>query len=194
MCARFLFEPCPEPGGCDERAQNLCVPPYVPPCARDADCGQGFVCNVDLNCLALALPCGEDGVCPPDYTCRGLDLGDSCLTLDDGQVFCGPPYPERTCVPPHFEDWMDLGEDVVVERVAASEAVAVTQNESSPRVVRELGDEGCAMSRSSTGAPSEVRAATSPSAAWMLLTGFALGAFRTRAKSARQAAQRSRAT
>lgn len=82
LCVRFSFESCSAPGWsgpcddngepcevpptdevtCEVEEQNLCVPPFLAPCAVDADCGEGFTCE-DLevcSCSSSPRPPGED--------------------------------------------------------------------------------------------------------------------------------------
>lgn len=131
-------EECPEPEPveepeCETTTENYCLPPYVAPCAADADCGEGFECveeelcgcsgydpegpepqepdcfcepSGENVCSPVEVECETDDACPSGWTCGdGGDEPVTCAIDSEGNEHCDEPDPDEMglCFPPYWE-------------------------------------------------------------------------------------------
>ena len=131
-CPPDVVCPPPEPTVCETVTESQCVPPYVPPCAQDSDCGEGFLCVEQQSCGCSGSAPSPDGQpvpeptctctssgqfycelqqiactaatdCPSGWTCeQGGETG-VCSRSPDGGTTCETTPPEYFCMPPYFE-------------------------------------------------------------------------------------------
>jgi len=125
---------CPPPTseGCTTVEESFCAPPYVVPCAVDADCGADFACMAaeicecsggdspeggggsppsctcsetgERRCAPVLIPCADDAGCPGGWTCE------SEAQVCDSGAACPPAA--AACVPPY---WDEVGESLGLE-------------------------------------------------------------------------------
>lgn len=102
VCVHFSGESCPgaepcrvddpdctttEPAPCETVDESYCAPPYVAPCAADADCGPGFTCQSGEVCTCVVYPDPGTGEPPPPP--------EECTCEPSGESYCSLTY--QTC-------------------------------------------------------------------------------------------------
>lgn len=116
--------PEPEPAECETVEEAFCVPPYVAPCAVDADCGEGFTCVEAEMCSCGGSSGGgsggsdtppvpeDDGGSDPSEPDAGSgdrevpgDFEDDCTCEPSGEFYCEPQQIECTSNADCPESW-----------------------------------------------------------------------------------------
>ena len=116
------------PGDCTEETLGYCLPPYLTPCERDADCGPGFTCEQseicrcsgsgpgddpepdctcepgERFCQVVPIACEDDAACPDEWSCEMVGGSGTCwFDPESGEGGCEEePDGEQLCVPPYF--------------------------------------------------------------------------------------------
>lgn len=77
-------DPEPSSPSCEERSVSFCAPPYIAPCTKDSDCGEGFLCKPEQICS-----CSGGGATPTDPAEPDAGVPESeCSCEPTGQNYC----------------------------------------------------------------------------------------------------------
>lgn len=141
-CVTFTQDSCegcdpddPESEDCEDEcevtSESYCVPPFLAPCAVDADCGPGFTCEAEVECSGgydpatdtyteeclptgesrcefTAVECTNDAECGAGLGCEALGMTRDCEVECDGEEDCDEDCEEDEvsyCASPVFAAW-----------------------------------------------------------------------------------------